>query len=416
MKFLDIAFKDFVRSYRSLFALVFMFGVPLLVTGMFYFMFGNMASNQGFELPRTKVVIANLDEGHAQAGQLGQQIVETLQGEDFAGLMEVTLVPDAASARQKVDAQQAGVAIIIPANFSASFADTAASAEIEVYKDPTLTIGPGIVQSVLNQFTDGFAAIKIAVNLALKRAEAGEIGYEQIAPLIDEYLRVTQTQGDAAATLLEMHSPAAAPAEQDNMMLHMVGPIMGGMMIFYAFFTGMSTAQSILREEEEGTLPRLFTTPTTQAEVLWGKFLAVGLTVIVQIITLLIVARLLFGIQWGALPAVALFAVGTIAAASTFGLLVNSLLKNTKQGGIIFGGLLTVTGMVGMIEIFTGNVEGGKFFFLPLLAPQGWAARALLDTMNGATPLDILPYILGLFAMSLAFFAIAVWRFQKRYA
>ncbi len=33
-------------------------------------------------------------------------------------------------------------------------------------------------------------------------------------------------------------------------------------MIFYAFFTGTSTAQSILKEEEERTLPRLFTTPT----------------------------------------------------------------------------------------------------------------------------------------------------------
>ena len=51
---------------------------------------------------------------------------------------------------------------------------------------------------------------------------------------------------------------------------------MGGMTIFYAFFTGTSTAQTILREDEDGTLPRLFTTPTTQATILGGKFLAVG--------------------------------------------------------------------------------------------------------------------------------------------
>ena len=40
-----------------------MFGVPLLVTGMFYFMFGNLAKNGGFDLPKTKVVVADLDEG-----------------------------------------------------------------------------------------------------------------------------------------------------------------------------------------------------------------------------------------------------------------------------------------------------------------------------------------------------------------
>ena len=63
MKALDIALKDLTRSFRSAFAVVFMFGVPLLVTGMFYFMFGNVTENAGFKLPRTKVIIANMDQG-----------------------------------------------------------------------------------------------------------------------------------------------------------------------------------------------------------------------------------------------------------------------------------------------------------------------------------------------------------------
>ena len=63
MKAVDIALKDMLRSFRSFFAIVFMFIVPLLVTGMFYFMFGNLANNGGFNLPRTRVVIANMDEG-----------------------------------------------------------------------------------------------------------------------------------------------------------------------------------------------------------------------------------------------------------------------------------------------------------------------------------------------------------------
>ena len=63
MKAIDIALKDLQRSFRSVFAVVFMFGVPLLVTGMFYFMFGNIAQSGGFELPKTKVIIANMDAG-----------------------------------------------------------------------------------------------------------------------------------------------------------------------------------------------------------------------------------------------------------------------------------------------------------------------------------------------------------------
>src|SRR5215208_317658 len=63
MKVFDIAIKDLTRSFRSAFAVIFMFGVPLLVTGMFYFMFGNISQSNGFDLPRTKVVIANMDAG-----------------------------------------------------------------------------------------------------------------------------------------------------------------------------------------------------------------------------------------------------------------------------------------------------------------------------------------------------------------
>ena len=63
MKILDIALKDMTRSFRSFFAIMFMFIVPLLVTGMFYFMFGNIADSGEFNLPKTKVVIANLDQG-----------------------------------------------------------------------------------------------------------------------------------------------------------------------------------------------------------------------------------------------------------------------------------------------------------------------------------------------------------------
>ncbi len=191
---------------------------------------------------------------------------------------------------------------------------------------------------------------------------------------------------------------------------------MGGMLIFYAFFTGMSTGQSILREEETGTLPRLFTTPTTQVEILGGKFLAVGLTVLVQVIVLLVAARLIFGIQWGDPSAVALFVIGTVAAATTFGLLVNAFLKSSKQGGAIFGGLLTITGMVGMMDIFTGNAGGGQFGIVPLFTPQGWAARGMLAAMNGAPASALVPNLLALLAMSILFFATSVWRFQKRYA
>lgn len=434
MKAFDIALKDMTRSFRSTFAVVFMFGVPLLVTGMFYFMFGNIANDGGFNLPKTKVVIANLDEGGPKfqvnpknipggkkADTMGDLIVSILQSEDLADLIEITVVTSAETARTFVDNQAAQVAIIIPSDFSHQFADVDGTAKIEFYQDPTLTIGPAIMRSILNRFMDGMAGVKIAVNVFLDEADTSQ--YALTGQVVQQYLEVSLAESDdPLKELLDVHAPANGPkndaAESQNLLLSIVGPIMGGMMVFYAFFTGTSTAQSILREEEERTLPRLFTTPTAQATILTGKLLSVFMTVFVQVIVLIVAAHLIFGIQWGALWSVALMAAGIIFSASSFGIFVNSFLKNTKQGGVIFGGVLTVTGMVGMISIFAMNSPSAAKMgdTVSLLVPQGWAIRGLMQAMNGEPTSSVLVTTLALLLWSAIFFAIGVWRFNKRYA
>lgn len=430
MKVLDIALKDMTRSFRSAIAWIFMFGVPLLMTGMFYVMLGNSMNQGGFDLPRTKLVIANLDEGgpkmqagtenvpgSIEADTLGELVVNVLQSDDLADLLDVSLAPDASSARLAVDNQQAQVAIIIPADFSKQFADLYGQATVEFYQDPTLTISPSIVKSIMNQFMDRISGIKIAVDVALEQIDTAD--YNLIGQVIQQYLDTSATQSDdLAETLLEVQPPDKKQEQEDiNPVLRIVGPIMGGMMIFYAFYTGASSAQSILREEEERTLPRLFTTPTAQATILSGKFLAVFLTVLVQMIVLLIAARLIFRIEWGGLAPVALMTAGVVLSASSFGIFINSMLKNTKQSGAVFGGVLTMTGMIGMISVFAVNSPAATRLgnSVSLMVPQGWAVRALLQSMNGQPVVDVLLTTLVMLAWGAVFFIAGVWRFNHRY-
>jgi ABC-type Na+ efflux pump permease subunit len=434
MKAFDIAFKDMTRSFRSFFAVVFMFVVPLMVTGMFYLMFGNIAQNGGFDLPRTAVIIANLDEGGPEfqvnpknipggraAKTMGDLVVSILESEDLADLVEVSFAADAKSARAAVDIQQAQVALIIPPDFSEQFADIEeGQAVIEFYQDPTLTIGPAVMRSILDRFMDGMGGVKIAVNVFLEDADLED--YAQTGILVEQYLDDSLAQSeDVEAELLEVRAPTSAPQSQDeskqNLLLTIIGPIMGGMMVFYAFYTGVSTAQSILKEEEERTLPRLFTTPTPQATILTGKLLSVFLTVLVQVMVLLAAARLLFGIQWGGLASVALAAAGIVLSASSFGIFVNSFMKDTKQSGVLFGGVLTVTGMMGMIKIFAMNSPIAKQMgdTISLLVPQGWAIRGLMQSMQGEPFSVVLVTTLAALAWSAAFFAVGIWRFNRRY-
>jgi ABC-type Na+ efflux pump permease subunit len=427
VKLLDIAIKDMTRSFRSAMAMMFMFVIPLLISGMFAFMFGNLAQGGEFNLPRTRLVIANLDKnaprlqggsknvpGDLHANSLAELVVAVLQSKDMADLLEVTLAPDANTAREAVDNRQAQVAVIIPDDFSRQFADLNGKAVLEFYQDPTLTIGPGVIRSILSQFMDSLAGVKIAADLTMDVSSDQDLSL--VGQVIQRYLEVTQFGEDLNADLLNLQTPKPVQAN-DSPLVRIVGPIMGGMMIFYAFYTGTASAESILQEEEERTLPRLFTTPTPQATILGGKLLAVFLTVLVQISVLLAAARLLFGIYWGQLVPVSLVVIGIVCCSSAMGVFINSLLKDTKQGGVVFGGVLTLTGMVGMIRIFAmgSPIASGLGGMVSLIVPQGWAVRGLLQAMNAEPVGSVLLTMIVMLTWSLVFFVTGVMRFNRRY-
>lgn len=429
LKALDIALKDLTSSFRSATALVFMFVVPLLVTGMFYLMFGNIAEEGEFNLPRTSVVVVNLDRdaprlgtgsrnvpGGIEADTLSELVVEVLKSEQIADLIDVYTVETAASALAAVDNQQAQVAVIIPDGFSQEFIDLNGQSTIEFYQDPTLTLGPAIVKSIMSQFMDGLSGVKVAMDIALD--QAGGVEFAQLGQIVEMYLEASQTQeDDLSETMLEVYAPGDVEIAV-NPLLRIVGPIMGGMMIFYAFFTGANVGASILKEDEEGTLPRLFTTPTAQSSILSGKFLSVFLTVLVQTIVLIVLSSLIFRIEWGDVRSVILLIVGIVCIASSFGIFINSLLRSTKQGGVIFGGVITFTGMLGMIRVFALDSPSASRLgdTVSLLVPQGWAARGLLQSLSGEPLADILITTLAMLGWSAAFFVVGVYRFNRRYA
>jgi ABC-2 type transport system permease protein len=439
MKVLDIALKDLLRSFRSAFALVFMFVIPLLTVGLFYFAFGGMGGDEeGFQLPTTRVLVVNLDEPQSQSGgfSAGQMLVDLLRSEDLAELLEVKEARDAASARASVDNQEAAVAVIIPAGFTAATSDPAGEAIVELYQDPTLTLGPGIVKTVVGGVIDGFAGSAIAVGVVEDQLkEQGMTVDEATRTLVvrprqrisHEYGAWAQRatgadQQGEANPLLDVRSPAdTGGGNTDRLPQQILSLTMAGMMIFYAFFTGANSSESILREEEEGTLPRIFTTPTPRSAILGGKFLAVFATILVQVVVLELVAALVFKIAWGALPALAFATLGLVVLASSFGIFLTSLLKNTKQTGIIFGGVMTVTGMLGVSSMFTAATPGASQATkaaegISLLVPQGWAMRTWRLIMDGGSAGDVLPTVAVMLVLGIALFVLGALKFRKRFA
>jgi ABC-2 type transport system permease protein len=216
-------------------------------------------------------------------------------------------------------------------------------------------------------------------------------------------------------TALLIIRPPAAQGETQNGLQTMMGLVMAGQIIFFSFFTGAYAMNSILEEAEEGTLARLFTTPTRRTTILMGKFLAVFLTVLLQGIILLTLGALIFKIRWGNLPAVTLVLIGQMFASVGLAVLLVSFIKTSKQSGPIFGGGLTALGMIS--GLFTTNIDmPDSFNSIGNFTPQGWTLKAWRLSLAGQPAGELVLPFLVLLAMGLGMFAIGALMFRKRFA
>jgi ABC-2 type transport system permease protein len=172
---------------------------------------------------------------------------------------------------------------------------------------------------------------------------------------------------------------------------------------------------SILQENEEGTLARMFTMPVERVKILAGKFLAVFLLVVVQGIVLIVAAHFAFGIRWGDPLPVVLALSGQVAAATGLGALLISFVQTSRQGGPVLGGGLTALGMLG--GLFTANINMPEAFTrLAFFTPQGWVIQGWKIVLNGQPLADLVLPLGVMLAMGAVMFAIGAVRFGKRFA
>jgi ABC-2 type transport system permease protein len=413
MEIFDVARKDLKRVFRSPFAMVMMFGAPLLLGGLLYFAFGGLArGGNSFNLARTRVVIANLDQVGSDTSpfQAGEMLVSFLKDDSLVQMLEITMTPDEASARSAVDQQKADVALIIPVNFTQAALVPDQTAAVRLYQDPTLTIGPGIVKDLVNHFMDGFSGAKIAGKVAQTNSAGPDANLSEWAA--KRYAAYLQSSDHAKA--LHIISPSGN-AEEATSQPTMMGPIMAGMLIFFVFFMGANGAESIIREQEEGTLARLFTTPVSALQILAGKFIGVFVTLAIQTVVLLGVSALLFKITWGQPISLALATWSLVVVATGFGVMLMSFIKNTRQTGPVLGGVMTLTGMLG--GLFTNGIPNVPEVMekVSLSMPQGWALHTWKLSLAGSSAGAILLPALVLTALGAVFFAVGLTMFRRRF-
>ena len=409
-KILAIAWKDLRSTLRNRPALVMMLVAPLGLAALLGFAFGGSG---GFDIAATKVVVANLDKGGAEASQnAGAAIQKILTSRDLSDVLDTKTATSADAARAAVDNGDAEVAVIIPADFTSVVygGDPAATSQVELYENPTAEIGGSIVEGVVGQVLADFNGARAAAAGAVALRDAGGPSASAVAARAAETF--THAGGVSAGLQVAQRSPKVGKSGTD---VSVTGSILSGMMIFFMFFGAANVARTILTEDRDGTMPRLFTTPTRHGTIIAGKFVAVFLTVLVQAIVLLIAGRLIFSIHWGRIDVVILLTVVAAGVAGGLALLVIAFAKTPAQAGAIGSGVYLVLALLG--GNFTGTAQTGTTYaFIQQFTPNGWLLHGWDTAMRGGGVADIRWQALVPLGFAVAFFFFAVLKMRRRFA
>ncbi len=417
MRALSIAWKDLRHTYRSPAGVAMMLVAPLLLAFVLGAAFGTGSS---YSLPAVKTAIADLDQG-ADTGTpaAGATLTAVLTGPGLSNLLTVTQTKTAEEARALVDGGEADVAVIIPTGLTADLVDTGKNptgGTVQIYKDPTLNVGPAIVTAIVRSAVQSLNGARAAATATAQlAASAGITDPQTLSTLAADAAQAYagKSQTDTLVALAE-RAPEI-PGLLDQKHPNVASQVLVGMMLFFMLFGAATPARSILDEHREGTLPRLFTTPTPRSVILGGKYLAVFLVVLVQAVVLTIAGWLLLGARWGEPGPVVILILASALVSASLGLLTMSFAKTPAQAGAVSSAIFVFLGLIS--GNFTGGVNlDGAYSVVQRVSPLGWLIRAWNDLLYGGSWASIAAPVVVVLGFSLVFFGIATFLFRRRYA
>ncbi|MBK9052135.1 MAG: ABC transporter permease [Chloroflexi bacterium] len=417
MKAWTIAWKDTLIRFRDVNALLFMIAAPLLITAIIGSAFGNFFNDSG-DVPISGIPFIIVDGDETISSE--QLIALFTDDEILAELVATEQMDDLDAAKRRVMVGESRAVLYIPPGFDEQVQGAEAEADgatmLELYVDAAANITPNIIRGILDRVAAGYSTALISVDVGVAQVVDDAAAYgpalANLETVVQEQVNViTEDRGRQRITLRQVIE--GQEEEESNFSpAAFFGPSMA---IFFLLFTVMEGTRSILVEDQEGTLPRLLSTPTRPATILLGKMGGVFLTGVLQFTILLVGSRLLFNMDWGNSPVgILLLVVAFVAAATSLGMFIAAFARDNVQANIIGSAIILIFGILG--GNFTTTLNYPDWLItVSKLTLNYWGIEGFSDlTWRGLGLVDILPEVGALILFALIAFALAVWRFQKR--
>lgn len=335
MTFLHIAIKDLRIQACDRNTLLLGLLLPVALTAIMGFAF---SSDSGISEIRMTLV--------------GPEGAELLTDAAAGMLSKVELfdvdITDEETAIERVRDGRRAAAIVIPDSLVRAAID-GTPAEFLVYEDPASSVKSRIVRTMAEQL-----AAYASTGSALGRSIYLTIDEEQ--PLSDEERLALSGWLVQWSYDRWKHPPLALEATDESVReISPVSYFAPAFAVFFLLFTLLASARSIHEEREAGTYERLRSTPVTRSSIIAGKMVGIYVLGAVQILVLIGLAHLLFGIDWGGSPlAVIVMALVTAAGAAAIAIFIAAVSKTGRQ-----------TDQIGTVVVLVMSIAGGSWWPIP---------------------------------------------------
>jgi ribosome-dependent ATPase len=189
-------------------------------------------------------------------------------------------------------------------------------------------------------------------------------------------------------------------------------------MLLLILIPSMLTALSVVREKELGSIANFYAAPATKAEFLFGKQLPYIGVALIQFVSLILLAVILFQVPIKGSVLTLLFSGIIFVLASTgFGLLI-SVFASTQTAAIFAAAIITILPAVQFSGMFvpTSSLTGGARIASQIF-PSTYFQSISVGTFTKALGLDtVWPNMLALAIIAAVYFGLSVLLLKEQEA
>ena len=403
MKIFDLAFKDISQILRDRKSLLFLVAMPIIFT-----LFMGLALRGGTTSQDSRIPLAWVDP--EPDALLNKALVRRIEASDTIKLM--TMENDAALealSKNKVD----GI-LVVPAGFSQKTMDGEA-VQLALLTDPVSTTGQTLYQTLRVDLTQLMSAVEIAqlaVNTidAQKNLSIEAKTAEQDSAFENAWNAWNENQKQNLIQIEKAVGQTMNPPFGGNP-YNQTSP---GILVQFAIFGLVTSAQILVQERRTRTLQRLMTTAMKPWEIVAGHMLAMFAIVFMQTIMLVVFGQWALNVDYLRQPfAILLVSIALGFWVSSMGLLIGVWAKAEDQ-----------VVLYSLIAMFLFSALGGAWFplegsgktfaLIGHLTPAAWAMDGYQNILMRGLGLNSiwLPTVV-LIGYGVCFFLLAIWRLGR---